>query len=204
MRGLANFLEDLVLRPDFAHAILKRVCQFNCECTRRLLQAAKGKIHLIYTFDDLGTQKGPMVNPEILRKLLFPLHRKHNAIIHELGARVIFHSCGSVFPLIDDFIDMGVDILNALQPLAKDMEPRRLKERFGSRLSFSGGIDIQRLLPFGTADEVRKSVEETIAILNEGGGYILESAHAMQADTPAENIVAMYETARGEAITPCA
>jgi len=202
MRGLVQFLEDLLLRPDFAYEIMKRVCDFHCEASRRELKAAKGGIHFVYTFDDTGTQKSPMVNPAMLRELLFPLHKRHNDIIHEFGAKVIFHSCGSVFTMIPDFLEMGVDVLNALQPLARDMEPKKLKESFGNRLCFSGGIDIQRLLPFGSADEVRRSVRRTIEVLGRGGGYIMESAHAIQADTPPENIVAMYETAKGESILP--
>ena len=202
MRGLEQFLEDLVVRPEFALAIMKRVSDFHMECTYRLLSVAKGKIHIIYTFDDVGTQKGPMVNPKILQELLFPLHRKHNDLIHEFGAKVIFHSCGSVFSLMDDFIVMGVDILNPLQPLAVDMDHKKIKERFGQRLCFCGGIDIQKLLPFGSVEEVRESVSHTIEILGQQGGYIMETAHAIQADAPAENIVAMYEVAKGEPILP--
>ena len=127
--------------------------------------------------------------------VLKPQHRRMNDAIHELGAKVIYHTDGSVMTAVEGLIDMGVDVLQALQFDAKGMDPVALKRDHGDRLCFEGGISVQRTLPFGTADEVRQEVLERIAVLGENGGYILGPAHAIQAGTPPENIAAMFDTA---------
>ena len=110
---------------------------------------------------------------------------------------VIYHTDGSVMEAVDGLIDMGIDILQALQFSAKIMDPRELKRRFGDRLCFEGGVSVQTTLLFGTVEDVRREVEELIAVLGKDGGYILGPSHAIQAGTPPENIVAMFDTALG-------
>ena len=119
-----------------------------------------------------------------------------NSFKQRCAARVFLHSCGSVYRLLPDLVDAGVEILNPVQVSARDMDTARLKAEFGDRLSFMGAVDTQHVLPFGTPDEVRREVERRIADLGRGGGYILAPVHNVQADVPAENLVTMYRHAR--------
>ena len=135
------------------------------------------------------------MSPEMWETFLKPYHVRLNEAIHGFGVKVIYHTDGAVMEAVEGLIDMGIDVLQALQFSAKGMEPRALKERFGDRLCFEGGVSVQTTLPFGTVDDVRREVEELIAVLGKGGGYILGPSHAIQAGTPAENIVAMFDTA---------
>ena len=109
--------------------------------------------------------------------------------------RVIYHTDGAAMEAVDGLIDMGIDVLQALQFSAKGMDPAELKRRFGDRLCFEGGVSVQTTLPFGTVEDVRAEVEELIAVLGKGGGYVLGPSHAVQAGTPPENILAMFDTA---------
>jgi uroporphyrinogen-III decarboxylase len=109
--------------------------------------------------------------------------------------KIAYHSCGSIRPVIPDLIEIGLDILNPIQPLAKDMDAGSLKKEFGKYLSFYGGIDIQQLLPKGTPEEIKKVIREKKAIIGEQGGYILAPAHNIQPDTPLENVLAFFEAA---------
>jgi uroporphyrinogen decarboxylase len=132
---------------------------------------------------------------EMWEQSLKPYHVRLNAAIHEFGVKVIYHTDGGAMDAVEGLIDMGIDVLQALQFSAKGMDPRALKERFGDRLCFEGGVSVQTTLPFGTVDDVRNEVEELIGVLGQGGGYILGPSHAIQAGTPPENIVAMLDTA---------
>ena len=129
------------------------------------------------------------------RSLLKPYHYRLNQAIHAHGAKVIYHTDGSIMAAVDGLVSMGIDVLQALQFSADNMDPVALKERAGRGLSFEGGISVQTTLPFGTADDVRREVRERIDILGKGGGYILGPSHWIQAGTPAANIAAMFDTA---------
>jgi uroporphyrinogen decarboxylase len=118
-----------------------------------------------------------------------------NKAIHEHGAKVIYHSDGSVMAAVEGLIDMGVDVLQALQFSARGMDPAALKQQTRDRLCYEGGVSVQTTLPFGTAEDVRREVEQLITVLGRDGGYILGPSHAIQAGTPPENIVAMFDTA---------
>jgi uroporphyrinogen decarboxylase len=128
---------------------------------------------------------------------LKPHHERLNRIIHEHGARVIYHSDGAVAEAVPGLLDMGIDVLQALQFDAAGMDPADLKTRFGDRLCFQGGVSVQRTLPFGTPEEVVAEVRNLTDVLGRGGGYILGPSHAIQAGTPPENIVALFDTAAG-------
>ena len=128
-------------------------------------------------------------------KHIKPHHIRINRLIHEHGARAIYHTDGAVMEAVPGLIDMGIDVLQALQFDAKGMDPRLLKERHGTRLCFEGGVSVQRTLPFGTPESVREEVEERISVLGRNGGYILGPSHAIQAGTPVENILALFQTA---------
>ncbi len=203
-RGFEPFLTDMLDDPLFWHAYAERLTDWAIEYMTAFLGGFADLIDIVQFTDDLGSQRGLLMSPDNYRSFLKPHHRRWMDAVHRLAphAKIAIHSCGSVFDVIPDLIDIGVEILNPIQPLAKNMEPWRLKRDFGRDLSFLGGVDIQRLLPFGTPDEVRTAVRELIAILGPGGGFILAPSHQFQPGIRAANIVAMYDTALAEGTYP--
>lgn len=195
MRGFERFFFDLVDNPELAEGIMDRVLAFYLEYFDRILKAGRGEIDLVFTADDLGGQQGLLMSREMWERFIKPRHQELNALIHSHGARVIYHSDGAVMEVVDGLMDAGIDILQALQLDAAGMDAEVLKSRFGKTLCFEGGVSVQQVLPFGTADEVRKEVRRLICILGRDGGYILGPSHAIQAGTPPENILAMFDTA---------
>jgi len=195
MRGFERIFMDLVLAPELANAIFERVCAFYVEHFTRLLEAADGEIDLVFTADDIGGQEGLLMSLEMWEANVKPYHERLNRAIHQFGAKVIYHSDGAVMEAVPGLIEMGIDVLQALQFDAKGMDPALLKERYGDRLCFEGGVSVQHTLPFGTPEEVRAEVIERIDVLGKDGGYILGPSHAIQAGTPPQNIVAMFDTA---------
>jgi len=127
--------------------------------------------------------------------MIKPHHVRLNRAIHEFGVKVIYHTDGAVMDAVSGLADMGIDVLQALQFSAKGMDTQKLKYNYGDRLCFEGGVSVQTTLPFGSVEDVRREVEGLIAVLGKGGGYILGPSHAIQAGTPPENIVAMFDTA---------
>lgn len=195
MRGFERMLLDLALQPEMAHAIFGRVCSFFEAHFRKVLSAARGQIDLVFTADDIGGQVGLLMSLKMWWEHIKPYHERLNCVIHEFGARVIYHSDGAVMEAVPGLIEMGIDVLQALQFDAKGMDAARLKALYGDRLCFEGGISVQRTLPFGTPEDVRREVQERIDVLGRSGGYILGPSHAIQAGTPPENIVAMFDAA---------
>jgi uroporphyrinogen decarboxylase len=195
MRGFEKMFMDFVLNPELAHAILECVTDFYTAHFTKVLSAAPGEIDLIFTADDIGGQEGLLMSLKMWEEFIKPCHQRMNKAIHELGAKVIYHSDGAIMEAVPGLMDMGIDVLQALQFSAKGMDPVALKQRHGERLCFEGGVSVQTTLPFGTADEVRREVESHITVLGKNGGYILGPSHAIQAGTPPENIVAMFDTA---------
>jgi uroporphyrinogen decarboxylase len=196
MRGLEQMLVDVMVNEDIVHGIMARVTDFYVHYFTRVLEAAASEVDLIFTADDIGDQRGLLLPFDKWERLIKPYHRRLNRVIHQYGAKVIYHTDGSVMDAVEGLIDMGIDVLQALQFSAENMDPARLKDGFGDRLSFAGGVSVQTTLPFGTAEEVREEVRQRIRVLGEEGGYILGPSHYIQAGTPPENIVAMFETAR--------
>ena len=128
---------------------------------------------------------------------ILPRHLRLNAAIRQFDVKIMYHSCGAVYPLIGELIDkMGIDVLNPLQPRAAGMDPKRIKREYGDRLSFYGAIDIQETMPHGTPQDVWAEARERCEVLGHGGGYIMATAHYTQADTPLENLLALYHTPR--------
>ena len=199
MRGFEAYLKDLYKRPEAIQRLMDKLCDFWCDTAESMIEAAGPEnIDIIYFGEDLGTQDSCMFDPETIYKdYLKPRHRRMVETVKDLTnnkAKVCFHCCGSAYRFIPHFIDIGVDALNPVQVTAKNMEPERLKEEFGDRLTFWGGINTQEILPFGTPQEVSDETKRIIDILGCGGGYILNSVHNIQAEVPPENIVAMFET----------
>jgi uroporphyrinogen decarboxylase len=197
MRGFERMLMDLLVVPELADAILGRVTDFFVEHFKRILESARGRIDLVFTADDIGGQEGLLMSPTTWEERIKPFHVRLNRAIHEGGARVIYHTDGSVMPAVPGLIDMGIDVLQALQFDAKGMDPLELKEKFGDRLCFQGGVSVQKTLPFGTMDEVRREVADRIRVLGSGGGYIFGPSHWIQSGTPPESIAAMFDAAAG-------
>lgn len=195
MRGFERIFVDLIDQPELARAIFEKVTSFFIDHFRAVLAASKGKIDLVFTADDIGGQNGLLMSLAMWEEHLKPFHVRLNKALHEFGAKVIYHTDGAVMEAVPGLIDMGIDVLQALQFDAKGMDPKVLKDRYGQALCFEGGISVQKTLPFGTPEDVRREVTERIEVLGRGGGYILGPSHAVQAGTPPENIVAMFDTA---------
>jgi uroporphyrinogen decarboxylase len=196
MRGFERMFLDIVLHPELVHEIMRRVTDYYVEYFTRVLSAAQGGIDLVFTADDVAGQKGEFMSRDQWEEFIKPYHTRLNAAIHQFdGVKVIYHSDGAVMDIAAGFIEMGIDILQALQFSARGMDPHTLKRKYGEQLCFEGGVSVQTTLPFGTVEDVRAEVEELISTLGKGGGYILGPSHAIQAGTPPENILAMFDTA---------
>ena len=195
MRGLERMMTDLALDADFARELLARVTDFHVEFFRQVLAAGRGRIDLIFTADDIGGQEGLLMSLDMWERFLKPCHVRLNQAIHEFGAKAVYHSDGAIMEAVGGLIDMGIDVLQALQFDARRMDPAILKALHGRRLCFAGGVSVQKTLPFGTSEDVRREVRRLISVLGAGGGYILGPSHAIQAGTPPENVLALFDEA---------
>jgi len=195
MRGLERFLIDLVEYPEIAVAISRKVAEFCKKRAMRAIEESDGQIDIIRSGGDLGAQDGMILSPELWRKYIKQWSGELIKPFKEMGLKTFYHSCGSIVPVIEDFIEMGLDILDPIQPKAKGMDAKYLKDYFGSRLSFHGGVDEQKILPLGTTKDVEEEVVRLINILGKDGGYIVAPANALQPDTPVENVLAMFRAA---------
>jgi uroporphyrinogen decarboxylase len=197
LRGYEAWLTDLILNPAFAEALMDRLLEIYLIIGERMIAATAGHLDIIFYGDDVAFQNGPMMSLDLYRKMIRPRHRQLFAHLKaKAQAPLLFHSCGSVYPLMEDLIEIGVDSINPVQVSAKDMDTKRLKKEFGDRMAFWGGIDTHNVLPFGTPDDVRAEVKRRIEDLAPGGGYVLNSVHNLQSEVPPENIVAMFEAAK--------
>lgn len=195
MRGFETMLGDLLAAPEIAAGIMKRVTDFYIGYQTEILTAAEGAVDMVFTADDIGGQTGMLLSPELWERMIKPHHAKLNRVIHQFGAKVLYHTDGSVMEAVEGLIDMGIDILEALQFDAQGMDPEILKSKYGDRLCFHGGVSVQSTLPFGSAEDVRKETEERIRVLGRNSGYILAPSHAIQAGTPPQNIEAFFKAA---------
>jgi uroporphyrinogen decarboxylase len=193
VRGWEEMFLDMVERPDWVHALCDRFCEFYLEDYTRAAEVTGGRIDLYLLISDLGSQTGPLISPTMFRGFVAPYIRRMAERIHGLGGRVLFHSCGAMRVFIEDLVSLGVDVLDPIQPLSPGMSPESLQADFGGQIAFHGGLDMQRLLPRGTPEEVRAEARRYCEILGANGGYILSPAHLFQPDVPPANIVAMYE-----------
>ncbi|MDP6429787.1 MAG: uroporphyrinogen decarboxylase family protein [Rhodospirillales bacterium] len=197
VRGMVDFLKDLHRAPEAACYLMDKLADYNIQASENMIREAGAEnIDIIYFGEDLGTQDGCMFDPEnTYGRLIKPRHeRVIQTLKSKTGGKSLFHCCGSAYEFIPHLIDIGVDVLNPVQVTAKNMEPERLKEEFGDRMAFWGGINTQDILPFQSADAVKAETERCIGIFGKQGGYILNAVHNIQFEVPPENIVAMYET----------
>ena len=195
MQGMEAFLLNMAMYPDFARALLEKIAGYCKALMGRFLDELGDNIDIIKIGDDLGTQESLMTSPQMYRDTLKPIHADFIDFIKaRTSAKIFFHSCGDVFPLIEDFIDIGVDILNPIQTSSGKMSDlAALKKRFGGNIVFCGGIDSHRILPYGSAEEVRQEVRRVIGILGPGGGTMIGAVHTVMNDVPPENVLAMVD-----------
>jgi uroporphyrinogen decarboxylase len=182
-----------------AEALMERFLQIKLAFWERALPALGDVVDVILEADDYGTQESQLVSPQVFRALVKPRLAQLLGRVHQLAphVRVLFHSCGSVRPIIPDLIEVGVDILNPIHVASAGMEPRGLKRDFGDTLCFwGGGVDTQGVLPYGTPEQVRADVLRRIEALAPGGGWVFNTVHNVQADVPPANLMAMWETLR--------
>jgi uroporphyrinogen decarboxylase len=192
-RGWEEMFLDMATRPDWVHFLCRKFTDFYLEDYTRAAEVTRGRIDLYLLISDLGGQRGPLISTAMFHQFVAPYLKEMIDRIHHLGARVMYHSCGAIHGFIPELLKLGVDVLDPIQPAGPTMAPERLKADFGGRLCFHGGLDVQRLLPAGTPEQVRREARRYCEVLGKGGGYILAPAHFFQPDVPPENILAMYE-----------
>ncbi len=199
LRGLADLLMDLVENRELADRILDIPHRYHLEAAKRLV--AMG-VDMIWLGDDVGSQQGMIMSPDLWRAVLKPRLAEFIHTLKEInpGLKIAYHSCGNVAPIVGDLVDIGLDVLNPIQPAC--MNPEHLKDAYGGRLCFWGSVDVQKTLPFGTPEDVRREVEERIRILGRNGGLLLGPTHHVQLDTPMENFWAMINAITGEEKRP--
>jgi uroporphyrinogen decarboxylase len=195
LQGMDAFLMRMALSPDFARALLTKIAVLCKQLMAHFLRECGDLIDIIKIGDDLGTQDRLLMSPAMYRAVLKPIHADYIAFIKaRTKARIFFHTDGDVFDLLNDFVDIGVDILNPIQTSAGRMaDLQELKRRFGARLTFCGAVDTHHVLPRGSVEDVRREVRRVIEAMAPGGGYLVASVHTMMEDVPPENIVAMVD-----------
>ena len=193
IRGTEEILTDLYLNPEIARPVFSNIRNFYLAYAERILEAANGKLDILLMGDDFGAQTGPLLSVEMWHNFLAKGFADYIELAKCYNIKVMHHTCGGVEPLIPFMIERGLDILQSLQPEATGMNPWELKAKFGSKLAFQGGISIQKTLPFGTAEDIRREVKDRVDALAPGGGYILCTAHNIQADTSVENVKALLK-----------
>ncbi len=197
LRDFENFLVDLLTDQDFVTTLLEGMYNYQLKRYSLFLQEAGEFLDVVFVGDDLATAESVIMSPKTYRDIIKPYHKEYFKNLKKLAphARLLYHSCGSIFSFIPDLIEVGVDILNPVQVSAQNMDTKVLKEKFGGELSFWGAIDTTRVLPRGTKKEVKEEVRKRIDDLGPEG-YILTSVHDIQPDVPPENVITMFEEAR--------
>jgi uroporphyrinogen decarboxylase len=193
LRGQWQGYVDLVKNPEIVHYCLDKLFHLAYENTRRIYGQIPGHVMITYVAEDMGSQTGLLIPPRKIREFLIPQMKRMMDLAHDHGAFVFHHSDGSIREILPDMIKAGIDVLNPVQWRCRGMEREGLKADFGRDLIFHGAMDNQQTLPFGTVENVEREVVENLNILGGGGGYILAPCHNIQANTPMENVVAMYE-----------
>lgn len=193
--GMENALMNMIANPEIYDAVNDKVMEFYLKANEIFYNATKGKLHAVLIGNDMGSQRGLMLSPDMVRKFIIPGCKKLVEQAHSYGLKVIYHSCGSIVDIIPDLIEAGVDIIHPIQALAAGMQPENLKEKFGEQVSFCGGVDTQDLLVRGTVKDVREKVKELRTIFPTG--LIISPSHeAILPDIPPENIQALFDEAQ--------
>ncbi len=199
LRGYEQFFTDLATNTEFALALLEKVLDLFKQMYANYFKEVGRYAQLVYITDDVGTQNSLLVSPRMFRKLIKPRFQEFIAHLKQLvpHIKVMYHTDGAVLPLINDFVEMGADILNPIQTSTKGLDDTNaLKEQFGDRIAFHGAIDVQQALPSGSTEEVKLEVARRIRDLGPNGGYICAPCHNLSFDIPPENVVALFEAAQ--------
>ena len=195
-RSMEQVLIDLITDDPAGLLLIKRKTDLDLEMTARTLEASHGMINFLWMGEDLGTQTAPMISLELYRKHIRPIQKRFVDLAKSFNIPVMIHTCGSSSWAYEDFIEMGIDAVDTLQPEAKNMSPEYLKEKFGGRLAFHGCISTAGPLAYGTPDDVTDYCRRTLEIMMPGGGYCFAPTHQIQDNSPAENLLAMYRAAQ--------
>ena len=193
MVGQENFFVWMHTKPDLIRKIIDKIVDYEIAATRKYLEASDGMIDITYFGNDFGTQRGLFISPEFFLKFIRePLKRFYN-VSRDFGCRVMQHSCGSIESIIPGLVEDGVTIIDPIQVGASGMKLANLKSNFGSSITFHGGIDTQKLLPYGTVHEVRKEIKKLRKLFLESGGYIINGSQEYMTDIPLDNVLAIYD-----------
>lgn len=195
IRDIAEWYMSTVARRDYVLQIFEKQCEIALKNIEALAPILGDHVQAVFlTGTDFGTQRGPFISLKAYRELYKPFHQRVNKLVHSKTKwKTFIHSCGAVADLIPDFIDAGFDILNPVQCSAVGMDAKMLKREFGKQLTFwGGGANTQQTLSFGTPEEVYREVRERIEIFGEGGGFVFDTVHNVQATTPTDNLLAMF------------
>lgn len=195
VRTMEQTLVDMMTGAPESEAFYRRKTDVQLEVLRRTLEKANGAVDMIWMGEDLGTQTGPLISLELYRSAIRPIHQKFVDLGKAYGIPVMIHCCGSSSWAFEDFIEMGIGVVDTLQPEAANMAPAYLKETYGHRLCFHGMISTAGPVATGSPEDTREDVRETLAVMKPGGGYALAPTHQLQDNSPTENVVAMYEEA---------
>jgi len=196
IRDITEWYMSIALRPEFMKKVFEYQSEIAIENLRRIYKAVGEKVQMAFMSGaDFGSQSGPMISAKTYAEIYLPYQKKLNDWVHEnTGWKTFIHSCGSVEPLLEVIIEAGYDILNPVQCSAANMEPSMLKSKYGERLVFwGGGVDTQKTLPFGKAEEVHKEVSERVEVFKKDGGFMFNTIHNLQSGVPAENFAAMMD-----------
>ena len=199
IRNIPDFMMAHMICPDYIHEIYEYQTEVALENAKLFKQACGDKIQaIIISGTDFGTQNGPFMSLDSFREFYKPYYKKINDWVHQnTNWKTFYHSCGAVSDFLQDFYEMGVDILNPVQLSAHGMDGYMLKEKWGDKFTFwGGGVDTQKTLPFGTPEEVYAEVTERLELFSKGGGFVFNTVHNIQGQTSAENMMAMFQAIR--------
>lgn len=198
VRGYDKLFVDFALNPHIAHRLLDKISVLINEMYHQYMKVVGRYVDVVVITDDQGTQKSLMVSPKMFREFIKPRLRSQILTIKaNADVKVLMHCDGAILPIVEDLIEIGVDILNPIQTVVEGFEDTAaLKERFGDRICFHGGMDVQQVLPNASVSEVRQEVARRIYELGRGGGYILAPCHNINVDIPLENVIAMFDAAQ--------
>ncbi len=193
-----RFYEDVILNPEMTSALFKMMGEYKRALMGEVLDRISPYISVVMMDTDLGIQRAPVILPDVYRSLVWPEYKKlWEMIKSNTDAKIFYHSCGSLYPMIPYLIEGGIDILHPIQPMAADMGDReKLKREFGDQITFWGGFDRQHVLPLGTPQEVRDETKKLLDAFMPDGGFVFAAGHNIQADVPPENVIALFDTVR--------
>jgi len=194
LRGFRHFYYDLAGNPEISNALMDKMLETHKDFWDAYLDEVGDYVQIVCLGDDYGMQDRMLISPRMFRETIKPRVKElYSFIKRKAKVKIFHHSCGSIRPILNDLADMGVDILNPVQPRAKDMVSEEIKKEHGDKLCFHGGVDIQHVLPKGSPGDVEEEVKKRIKAFAPGGGYIAAPAHNIQPDVPPQNILALYK-----------